>query len=400
MGESCGAFRFMVRFLFVDPASSEVVANQADAQGVLTMKDGLWTGTLPNNLSPANTAIDWLGVRWTMVLWPVDDSRKERERLLLHECFHRIQEGIGLPMADAVNSHLDAADGRIWLQLEWRALERALREPGTARNGAVADALRFRAYRRSLFPEAAVNEDRLELNEGMAEYTGVKLSSETTDELVSQAERALREGAWSISFVRSFAYASGPAYGALLDLSGCEWRKQVASAGDLGTLLATSYGVKEIKADRQTATAAATRYQGAELIAQETRREEQHQKQIAAARHKFIESPVLIFPLSKDVRYEFSPRNLMAVDSLNTVYPTMRLVDTWGILEVSEGAWLVRDAAGPLLRAQVPAPHSAAAAIAAGPIKGEGWSLTLNEGWKIVPGERVGDFTVVNAGGK
>jgi hypothetical protein len=378
---------------FVDPSTREVVADQADAQGVLKLKDGVWTGVLPDELSPANTAIDWLGVRWTMVMWPVNDFRQPRERLLLHECFHRIQDGLGLPAHDAINNHLDTADGRTWLELEWRALERALQQPGAARNRAISDALLFRAYRRSLFPEAAAHEDGLELNEGLAEYTGVKLSSETLEELVFRADRALRDGASNSSFARSFAYASGPAYGALLDLSGREWRNKAASAGGFGPLLASAYDIKEVKADRDAAVAAASRYEGEEVMAQEKRRAEEREKKLAAIRHKFIESPVLVLPLSKDVQYSFDPNDVMAVDSLNTVYPTMRLVDAWGILEVTDGAWLTRDAAGPLIRAQVPAPQSASSV----PIKGEGWSLKLNDGWKVVAAERAGDWKVVAA---
>jgi hypothetical protein len=213
-----------------------------------------------------------------MVMWPVNDYRQARERLLLHECFHRIQEGLGLAARDAVNNHLDSADGRIWLELEWRALERALRQPGPARKSAIADALLFRAYRRSLFPEAFTNENHLELNEGLAEYTGVKLSSETIDELTFRADRALRDDASNPSFALSFAYTSGPAYGALLDLSAKPWRKQIASTGDFGRLLATSYGVPEVKPDRQAALAATSRYAGEEVIAQETRRAEQRQQ--------------------------------------------------------------------------------------------------------------------------
>jgi hypothetical protein len=377
---------------FVDESTHEVVANEADPQGVLKQKEGVWTGTLPKDLSPANTAIDWLGIRWTMVLWPVNDFRQPRERLLLHECFHRIQEDLGLPARNAVNNHLDTAEGRISLELEWRALERALRQPGPARKSAIADALLFRAYRRSLFPDAAVNENRLELNEGLAEYTGIKLSSETTEELVFRADRALRNDASKDSLARSFAYTSGPAFGALLDLSGREWRKQIASEGDLGRLLATSYGVNEVKADRQVAVAAASRYESAEVVAQETRRAEQRQLQIAAARKRFVESPALILPLSKDVNYSFDPNNIVAVDALNTIYPTMRLVDAWGILQVTDGAWLTRDPSGAFMRAQVAAPQSPAL-----PVKGQGWSLELNEGWKIVAGERPGDLKVVKA---
>jgi hypothetical protein len=125
----------------------------------------------------------------------------------------------------------------------------------------------------------------------------------------------------------------------------------------------------------------------------ETRRAEQREKGIAAARQKFVEGPVLIVPLTKDVNYSFDPNNVIGIDSLNTVYPTMRLVDVWGILEVSDGAWLIRGRNGLLVRAQVPAPQSRSAA----PLQGDGWTLRLNQGWRIVSAERWGDFKVENA---
>ena len=37
--------------------------------------------------------------------------------------------------------------------------------------------LRFRQYRRSLIHNAASNENHLEMNEGLAEYTGIRLSN-------------------------------------------------------------------------------------------------------------------------------------------------------------------------------------------------------------------------------
>ena len=68
----------------------------------------------------------------------------------------------------------------------------------------------------------------------------------------------------------------------------------------------------------------------------------------------------------------------------------MRLVDAWGVLTVTDGAWLERDASGQLARARVPAP----ADLSARPLKGEGWSLELANGWEVVPAERSGDVTI------
>src|SRR6185369_13484981 len=114
------------------------------------------------------------------------------------------------------NSHLDTLNGRIWIQMEWRALERALRQTGPARKSAIADALLFRSYRRSLFTDSAGNENALEINEGLAEYTGVKLSSADLQETVMRADIILRQARNNPTFTRSFAYVSGPVYGALL----------------------------------------------------------------------------------------------------------------------------------------------------------------------------------------
>ena len=375
--------------LFVDPGTSEVVANQADRENKLVSRDGVFVGKLPTEINPANTAFDWGGVHWTMVMWPVSEFRQARERLLLHECFHRLQEKLGLPARDAVNTHLDTLNGRIWIQMEWRALERALRQTGPARKTAIADALLFRGYRRSLFPDSAKNENALELNEGLAEFTGVKLSSADLQETVLRANLILRQARNNPTFARSFAYVSGPAYGALLDLSGNPWRVSLKPSSDLGVLLQQRYGIK-IRVSEAAARSAISRYEGEEIVTVETAQERKRVQQIAEARKKFLDGPVLILSLSPDVRYSFNPNNVIGIDDSNSVYPTLRLVDDWGVLTVNNGAWLERGPTGHLVRARVPAPQE----LSARPLKGEGWSLELTNGWEVVPGERPGDVTI------
>ena len=375
--------------MFVDPRTGNVVANQADLQHKLVPQDGVFVGTLPREINPANTATDWAGVHWTMVMWPVSELRQPRERLLLHECFHRIQEKLGLPARDAVNAHLDTLNGRIWIQMEWRALERALRQTGPARKAAIADALLFRAYRRSLFPDSANNENALEVNEGLSEYTGVKLSSADLAEMVVRADLILRQARNNPTFARSFAYVSGPAYGALLDLSGRPWRVGLNPSADLGVLLQQRYGII-VRASEAAARVALSRYEGEEIVTIETQQDQRRKQQIADARKKFLDAPVLILSLGADVNYSYDPNNVFGIDASNTVYPTMRLVDAWGVLTVSNGAWLERDATGHMVRARVPAPSD----LSARPLTGEGWTLELANGWEVVPSDRTGDVTV------
>ena len=83
----------------------------------------------------------------------------------------------------------------------------------------------FRQERRRLFPKAAAAENALELNEGLAEYTGARLGLRLPEQRLAYATYALARQLDAPSFVRSFAYASGPAYGLLLDEALPDWRR-------------------------------------------------------------------------------------------------------------------------------------------------------------------------------
>jgi len=377
--------------LFADPETRAVVANQADGEGRLERRDGVYVGKLPDAVGVANTATQWAGVAWTMVMWPLPELRQPRVRLLMHECFHRVQSRIGLPATDSNNSQLDTLEGRIWLEMEWRALEHAIWSQGPARHKAIADALYFRVYRRSLFPGAAARENALELNEGLAEYTGVKLSAESLAEVAMLADGTLR-GALDRhpNFVRSFAYVSGPAYGFLLDAAGAPWRHGLTAQSDLGQLLAHAYQVRVPEVKHAEAVQRAGSYDGDEVIALETRRDEVRQAKLNEARKRFVDGPVLIFPVGSQFNYGFDPNNVLGIDEDSTVYlGDVQVSDEWGILKASNGFMLVRQA-GHVVRVQVPAP----ADTDQRPIKGEGWTLELQAGWQVGPGDRKGDLVL------
>ena len=375
--------------LFVDPETRFAVANQQDRENKLTAQGDVFTGTVPPELGVANTAVDWAGITWTMILWPLPEYRWERTSLMAHECFHRIQPALGIqPKGDILNGQLDARDGRIWLQLEFRALASALWSTGVERTRAIADALYFRAYRRSLFPGSAERENALEINEGLAEYTGVTIASRSNGEAMSRDETALQLAPQKRSFVRSFAYITGPAYGFLLDQSGQPWRPKIRANSDLSQLLAVAYHISVPPVTNAGALRREQAYNGDEIITLENDRAELREKAIADAKARLIDGPVLILPLGPNVQYTFNPNALMAIDDNTTVYPSTQITDEWGVLQVDNGALLVRDK-GHLVRAQVPAPKDADSR------EGDGWKLDLKPGWKLEPGQRSGDWAVV-----
>src|SRR5215471_2866186 len=380
--------------LFVDPETRYTVANQADAEGKLKPLDGVFAGTAPEELGVANTATKWAGVEWTMVMWPLPQYKQTRMRLTLHECFHRVQGQVGLQATDAQNGHLDSLGGRIWLQMEWRALEHAFWQQGDERKRDVADAVYFRNYRRSLFPATAKNKNALEMNEGVAEYTGFKLSTSSPEEYAVVVAAWLRSAPTRTpSYGRSFAYTSGPAYGGLLDAASKGWRKGLTPATDLGQLLASDHGVHVPAAtgtDKGEAMRRAERYDGGEVVAIETEKEVKHQARVATARKAFVDGPVLTLSVSDEFRYTFDPNAVLALDDKLTLYEgDIQVSNAWGLRKTTEGALFVREN-GKVVRVQVPAPAPTDASKSS--LTGKGWTLDLKPQWRLVSEGRTGDF--------
>jgi hypothetical protein len=129
------------------------------------------------------------------------------------------------------------------MQLEWRALAAALTKPSADANRALEDAIVFRQYRRSLFKDSDVTERGLEMNEGLCEYTGIKLRGTPEEESVAYIVKQLETAEQTPTFVRSFAYASGPPYGFLLDRAG-SLAKGLKPSDDLGVLAQRAYSIK------------------------------------------------------------------------------------------------------------------------------------------------------------
>lgn len=374
--------------LLADPGSRTVVANEPDAKGLLRNEHGVWVGALPPEMNPANTAVEFGGKKWSMVLWPVSDSRYARGRLLMHESFHRIQDQLGIPGSNPANAHLATAEGRIWTRLEFRALTEALLRSGTARRLALVDALTFRAKRRAVAKEAAEDERQLELNEGLAEYTGLVLSGLPRVVLNDRAAIQLAQSESQESLVRSFAYASGPAYALLLDNSGTPWRKNIRATSDLSEMTRRAYGITAINpADAENLIG---RYNGARMLADERARETRRITTEARLRATFLDGPSLRLPIASAFNYSFNPNNATPLPGVGTIYETARVTDEWGILEVASGGVLIERApGGNVSGVVVPNPK-----IGGDKITGDGWSLTLSNDWIAAAGAKK-DETVV-----
>jgi hypothetical protein len=366
----------------VDRQTRLVIANDTVAgKHFLKLADAYVT-TLPENQYVANTSFPWGGRTWTMVALPLPQDRYARVSLVMHEVFHREQEALGLRRPDALNNQLDMRPGRTWLRLEYRALGRALQalpDEKAARDHAES-ALLFRAERRSLYPGSDSLEATLEIQEGLAEYTGQRLAMRLTGESPARVARYVRDYETTPTFVRAFAYGTGPALGVLLDQFDPDWRDAVRTNRDVGALLAKAIAFKLPRNLAAVARARAQEYGWDEVDRTEAARDSARAPEMRAYRARLGDGPIITLRQSKDsLAWSYDPTELIGFDLQSTVYPAGNFSAPWGKLIVDHGGVLVQN---DFSRIRIDAPASPAAGNAS-EIKGDGWTLVLNPGWSL-----------------
>jgi hypothetical protein len=128
------------------------------------------------------------------------------------------------------------------------------------------------------------------------------------------------------TFVRSFAYATGPAYGMLLDRYAPGWRAQLKSGEGFDVMLGRALHVSA--SDSLLVAKRAQSYDGPALRAAEADRDAKRREQLALNRRKFIDGPVLTLRFRK-MNVQFNPSTLQPLGDAGTVYPTIRITDEW-----------------------------------------------------------------------
>lgn len=361
--------------LLVDPGTRKIYANEADLQGSLQHSTNIYVGILPQEVNFSNTALGWNGKRWAMIMLPLPENRDDRINLLAHESFHRIQPELGFKLNNANNNHLDEKDGRISLRLEFEALKKALAASDKKEiKKHLSSALYFRKYRHQQFDKAAENENLLELNEGIAEFTGIIVSGRddesTISYLISGMDRSLRNR----TFVRSFAYQTIPSYGYLLFKQDKNWNKKIDNVTDLMSYFMKRFAISVPSTTEKKFKRLAMEYNGQVIFDEETKRDSENKRVVKEHKAKFVESPhfEIVF---EAMNYSFDPRTIIPVENFGTYYPTTRITDVWGILTVEKGALISPD----WKKISLSMPTS----IDNNLVKGDGWVLELKGNYTI-----------------
>jgi len=381
----------------VDRQTRLVIANDTIAGKHFLRLGNAYVTTLPENQYVANTSFPWGGRTWTMVALPLPKDRYARIALVMHETFHREQEALGLRQPDALNNQLDMRAGRTWLRLEYRALARALEslpDKNTARHHAESAVL-FRAERRILYPGSDSLEATLEIQEGLAEYTGQRLAMQLTGEGPARVGKYVRDYETTPTFVRAFAYGTGPAIGTLLDRFDPNWRDEVRTNRDIGALLAQAIHFQRPRELARTARARAQEYGWDEVDRSEATRDSARAPAMQAYRTRLGDGPVITLRQSKDsLAWSYDPTELIGFDLQSTVYPSGNFSAPWGKLTVDHGGVLVQNDFSRIRIGASPSPTAAEARE----INGDGWTLLLNPGWALrADSSRAGSLVAAKA---
>jgi len=337
----------------------------------------------PGVLGFTNAPIEWAGSRWSAYMWDFTTALptpRARREFMMHELFHRIQPDLGLMTLSGQNAHLDTFEGRIWLRLEWRALSRALNQSGEDRMRALSDAAAFRLKRRSQFTNATENERVEEIREGLAQYTGIVAAADSRAEAVASMIEHLAAAEGHETFLQQ-SYATGTAYGILLDDASVDWRRNVHSDSDLGQMLMAALGIRPAA----EAVEASVRYGGTEIRSEEQARDVQRRARVLELRKRFVDGPVLFVPSGGGAT--FNAVGATPIPGAGTVFVLpYRANSEWGTLEATNGVLISDDG-----KRRLPGPFR----IEGTNISGDGWTLTVALGWKAHPGPRSGDYQII-----
>lgn len=367
--------------MFVDRTSRRIVANQPDNEGILKEKDGIYTGLYPKELIVNNTPVKFGGTLFAMVPVPSGEDEYKIETRAIHSLFHRLQESEGILPAIFNSNNMDEKEARRWIKLEWKALRKALNTEGEERQLAIRDALIFRGSNRELYHKFANDETRFETYEGLATFTYTLLCTKSPEDYKFRIFENLDRIYSMQSYSRSYGFIHGALYASLMYDKGFDFQKIQTDNFDLGSAVQELYGIELPAICRDVAGSIALSYDIDVINREEEKRLSDIQERLHQLTSTFIEKPVVFLELESPY-FDFEPENIHPLDTLGTLYSSMRVSDNWGKLTVDEGGCLVSNNFKYL---RITAKGYKAEKNR---ISGEGWHLILNDDWELVTVEQ------------
>jgi hypothetical protein len=367
--------------MFVERTTRRIVANQPDKEGLLKSKDGIYIGVYPKELILSSAPVNFGGTKFAMAPLPAEDEEYRIITRALHSLYHRFQEkeGIAPSMFNATN--MDEKEARLWIKLEWKALRKAISTNGEERQLAIRDALIFRGSNREMYHKYADDENRFETYEGLATFTSILLYTSSSEEFRTRLFEYLDRIYSMNSYARSYGSIHGALYATLLYEKGFDIKNIKTVDFDFGSAVKDLYNIELPTVCRDVGGSLAVNYSMATIVEEEAKRDAQIKESILSQANTFTQKPVVFLELESPY-FDFEPEEIHSLDSLGTLYNTIRVSDNWGKLTVEKGGCLVSNN---LKFLRITAKSFKADKNR---ITGDGWHLLLNNDWELVPVEQ------------
>jgi hypothetical protein len=326
--------------MFIDRTSRRIVANMPDKEGLLKGKDGVFTGIYPKELLISNTPAIYGGTLFAITPLPPDEDDFKIKTTALHSLFHRFQRIAGTSSFGYNTNNMDEKEARLWIKLEWKALRKALTTEGEEQKLSIRDALIFRGANRELYQKYARDEDLFENYEGFATFTYTLLCTQSPDEYKARIFENLDRVYLMQSYSRSYGFIHGALYATLLKDKGFDFSKIKTNEIDLGKLVKELYNIELPAVCRDVAGSLAVNYNIAEINNEEDKRLADLKESIHEQISIFTEKPVVFVELESPY-FDFEPEDVHSLDTLGTLYNSIRVSDNWGKLTVLKGGCLL-----------------------------------------------------------
>ncbi|MBA4321796.1 MAG: hypothetical protein C0408_03155 [Odoribacter sp.] len=362
--------------MLIDRPTRKIFANQPDKEGILKEKDGIFSGVYPKELIINNIPVEFGGTLFAMAPLPAKEDDFEIKIRAVHSLVHCFQRLNKLESRGFNTRHMDDKNARLWLKLEWRALRNAISREGELRLQAIRDALIFRGARRELYPMAANDENRFELYEGLATFTYLTLCSDSVDESKRRLLENLDKYYKYQSYGRIYGFIHGALYAYLAYEKGFDFKTIQKDTVDLSHKVRNLYDIQLPAICRDVAGSLALNYDMESIYKEEEQRLADIRERIHKEISIFTEKPVVFLELESPY-FDFEPEDIRSLDTLGTIYRTIRVSDNWGKLTVDEGGCLV---SYNIKFLRITARNFQESK---NHITGDGWHIVLNNDWQV-----------------
>jgi hypothetical protein len=359
--------------LLIDHKTMIMYANFPDRDHRLEKQGKIYVGQFPNVYDgPPIQILDW-----QEVMLPLPENTPDRISLLAYHLFQGAKTSLGFEPTRGNTRYefLNQKSCRIYERLELEALKKALQSKSSRETEInLRNAFIFKKYRHLLIAGADTSENRFELDEGIAKYTGFIMSGQIGDDAINKLIDNINAFLAEPKFIWTIVHETIPAYGYLLNTRKRDWNKEITYTTDLTQYFIKAFGLAIPDNLQKSVETTMGEYSGRTIIEEENTREENYYKQIAEYKSKFIEQPHFCLQ-SVNPKLSYDYRELIPFEDKGYACPIMNASDRWGELTVTKGALMSGHGDTIILSRPI--------SIDSDMVSGDGWTLKLNEDFTV-----------------